>query len=120
MTCSSGGDNSHSTSSTPEELGSYPFLWHETLVTTGDVHNQAAPTFADGWPTIEQPESVARPSTSFLTGMNYGEHFSILSIDLCLTRESLGPVPYTVASYSAPATQLPLARGLPAYTHRRP
>ena len=78
--------NFDSTLPAPEEFDSYPFLRSQTLATTEGVY-RTTPTFAGGWTTVDQPRSVASPSTSAPATTNYGECLPIpILVYLYLTR----------------------------------
>ena len=81
-------NNSYYSTPAPEEFCSYPFLECQTSVAAREVYHQAGPTFASGWPTVDQPGSLTGPSTIPLAATKYGESFAILFIELCLTTSS--------------------------------
>ena len=96
-------DSYYSTSSTPEELGSYPFLQPQTFTPTGEVYDQETSTFAGDWTAADQSGFMAGPSTIPPATKNYNENFDTYFADPCLTRESPCSTPYVVGSYPAPS-----------------
>ena len=79
--------NFNSTLSTPEEFDSYPFLRSQPLATTEGVCHPTTSTFAGGWTAVDQPRSMAGPSTSAPATTSYGEYLPIpIPIYLYLTR----------------------------------
>jgi len=77
----------NSTSSTPEELDSYPFLQPQTFTSTGDIYTQETSTFTGGWTAVDQSGFMVGPSNIPLATTNYGENLATYFLDLCLTRE---------------------------------
>jgi len=80
MTYFNNNNSYYSTSSTPEELGSYPFPGCQTLVTTGEVYRKVTPTSANDWSTVDQLGPTASPLADLLTGVNYSERLSLSSL----------------------------------------
>ena len=96
-------DSYYSTFSTPEVLGSYPFLQPQTFTPTGEVYDQETSTFAGDWTAADQSGFMAGPSTIPPATINHGENFDTCFADLCLTCEAPCSTTYAVGSYPAPS-----------------
>ena len=115
MACFNGDNYSYTPPSAPEELGLYPLgLRHESVVTTGSVHNHAAPTFTDDWLTIEQLKYMASSLTGLLTGMDMVSISPSSPLTFAL-RASPSAQPLHGCFILGPTAQLPLTRGQPAH-----